>query len=78
MAWSLVRVLVHTTTVKRINRFFAQHFGKVFQGGGFGAAEENLAVHVAHDSVCIVLVDGSCPGLARPYLRSPALAVIIC
>ena len=44
--------------VKRINRFFAQHFGKVFQGGRLTAAEEYLTVHVAHDGVSIVLVDG--------------------
>ena len=44
--------------VKRINRFFAQHLRQVFQGGRFGATEENLAVHVAHDGVSIVLVDG--------------------
>ena len=44
--------------VERINRFFAQHFGQIFQGGRFGAAEENLAVHVAHNGVRIVLVDG--------------------
>ena len=44
--------------VKRINRFFAQHFGKVFQGGGFGAAQKYLAVHVAYNGICVVLVDG--------------------
>ena len=44
--------------VERINRFFSQHFGQVFQGGRLTAAEENLAVHVAHDGVRIVLVDG--------------------
>ena len=36
----------------------SQHFGQVFQGGRLTAAEENLAVHVAHDGVRIVLVDG--------------------
>ena len=44
--------------VERINRFFAQHLRQVFQGGRLAAAEENLAVHIAHDSVRIVLVDG--------------------
>ena len=44
--------------VECVNGLLAQHFRQVFQGGGFGAAEENLAVHVAHDSVRIVLVDG--------------------
>ena len=44
--------------VERINRFFSQHLRQVFQGGRLAAAEENLAVHVAHDGVRIVLVDG--------------------
>ena len=44
--------------VERINRFFAQHFGQVFQGSRLAAAEENLAVHVAYDGICVVLVDG--------------------
>ena len=44
--------------VERINRFFSQHFRQVFQGGRFRAAQKYLAVHVAHDGVCIVLVDG--------------------
>ena len=44
--------------VECINRFFAQHFGQVFQGGRLAAAEENLAVHVAHNGICVVLVDG--------------------
>ena len=45
-------------SVKRINRFFSQNFGQVFQGGRFGAAQKYLAVHVAHDGVRVVLVDG--------------------
>ena len=44
--------------VECVDGLFPQHFRQVFQGGGFGAAEENLAVHVAHDGVRIVLVDG--------------------
>ena len=44
--------------VEGINRFFAQHFGQVFQGGGFGAAQKYLAVHVAYNGICVVLVDG--------------------
>ena len=44
--------------VECVDGLLAQHFGQVFQGGGFGTAEENLAVHVAHDGVRIVLVDG--------------------
>ena len=44
--------------VERINRFLAQHFRQVFQGGRFGAAEENLRIHVAYDGICVVLVDG--------------------
>lgn len=38
--------------------YIAECFGKIFQGGGFAAAEENLAVHVAHDGIRIILVDG--------------------
>ena len=44
--------------VECVDGFFAQHFRQVFQGGGFGAAQKYLAVHVAHDGVRIVLVDG--------------------
>ena len=44
--------------VERINRFFTQHFGQVFQSGRLTAAQKYLAVHVAHDGVGIVLVDG--------------------
>ena len=45
-------------SVKRINCFFAQHFGQVFQSGRLAAAQKYLAVHVAYDGVRIVLVDG--------------------
>ena len=44
--------------VERINRFFAQHFRQVFQGGRLAAAQKYLAVHVAHNGICVVLVDG--------------------
>ena len=44
-------------SVKRINCFFAQHFGQVFQSGRLAAAQKYLAVHVAYDGVRIVLVD---------------------
>ena len=44
--------------VECVDGLFSQHFGQVFQGGRLTAAEENLAVHVAHDGVRIVLVDG--------------------
>ena len=44
--------------VECVDSLFSQHFGQVFQGGRLTAAEENLAVHVAHDGVRIVLVDG--------------------
>ena len=44
--------------VECVDGLFSQHFRQVFQGGGFGAAQKNLAVHVAHDGVRIVLVDG--------------------
>ena len=44
--------------VVAVDGFLAECFGKIFQGGRLTAAEENLAVHVAHDGVRIVLVDG--------------------
>ena len=44
--------------VEGINRFFSQHFRQVFQGSRLTAAQKYLAVHVAHDSVRIVFVDG--------------------
>ena len=44
--------------VVAVDGFLAECFGKIFQGGGFAAAEENLAVHVAHDGIRIILVDG--------------------
>ena len=44
--------------VEGVDGLLAQHFGQVFQGGRFGAAQKNLRIHVAHDGVRIVLVDG--------------------
>ena len=44
--------------VEGVDGLLAQHLGQVFQGGGFGAAQKYLAVHVAYDGVRIVLVDG--------------------
>ena len=44
--------------VEGVDGFLAQHFGQVFQGSRLTAAEKNLAVHVTHDGVRIVLVDG--------------------
>ena len=44
--------------VEGVDCFLAQHFGQVFQGSRLTAAEKNLAVHVTHDGVRIVLVDG--------------------
>ena len=44
--------------VEGVDGLLAQHLGQVFQGGRLTAAEENLAVHVAHDGIRIVLVDG--------------------
>ena len=43
--------------VECVDGLFSQHFGQVFQGGRLTAAEENLAVHVAHDGVRIIFVD---------------------
>ena len=44
--------------VKRINGLLAQHLGQVFQRGRLAAAQKNLRIHVAHDGIRIVLVDG--------------------
>ena len=44
--------------VKRINGLLAQNLGQVFQSGRLAAAQKNLRIHVAHDGVRIVLVDG--------------------
>ena len=44
--------------VEGVDGLLAQHLRQVFQGGRFGAAQKYLAVHVAHDGICIVLVDG--------------------
>ena len=41
-----------------IDRFLAERFGELLQSGGFGAAQEYLAVHVADDGIGIVLVNG--------------------
>ena len=44
--------------VKRINGLLAQHLGQVFQGSRLAAAQKYLAVHVAYNGICVVLVDG--------------------
>ena len=44
--------------VEGVDGLLAQHFRQVFQGGGFGAAQKYLAVHVAYNGICVVLVDG--------------------
>ena len=43
--------------VVAVDGFLAECFGKIFQGGRLTAAEKNLAVHVAHDGIRIILVD---------------------
>ena len=44
--------------VECVDGLFSQHFRQVFQGGGFGAAQKNLRIHVAYNGICVVLVDG--------------------
>ena len=44
--------------VECVDGLFSQHFRQVFQGGGFGTAQKYLAVHVAYNGICVVLVDG--------------------
>ena len=55
IAWAIatgIRIVV------AVDGFLAECFGKIFQGGRLTAAEENLAVHVAHDGIRIIFVDG--------------------
>ena len=55
IAWAIatgIRIVV------AVDGFLAECFGKIFQGGRLTAAEENLAVHVAHDGIRVVFVDG--------------------
>ena len=44
--------------VVAVDGFLAECFGKIFQGGRLTAAQKYLTVHVAHDGICVVLVDG--------------------
>ena len=44
--------------VAAVDGFLAECFGKIFQGGRLTAAQKYLTVHVAHDGICVVLVDG--------------------
>ena len=55
IAWA---VATGVRGVERINGLLAQHLGQVFQSGRLAAAQKNLRIHVAHDGVRIVLVDG--------------------
>ena len=55
IAWAIatgIRIVV------AVDGFLAECFGKIFQGGRLAAAEENLAVHIAHDGIRIIFVDG--------------------
>ena len=55
IAWAIatgIRIVV------AVDGFLTECFGKIFQGGRLAAAEKNLAVHVAHAGIRIVLVDG--------------------
>ena len=55
IAWAIatgIRIVV------AVDGFLAECFGKIFQGGRLTAAEENLAVHIAHDGIRIIFVDG--------------------
>ena len=44
--------------VECVDGLLAQHLRQVFQGGRFAAAQKYLRIHVAHNGVCVVLVDG--------------------
>ena len=55
IAWAIATGI---RIVAAVDGFLAECFGKIFQGGRLTAAEENLAVHVAHDGIRIIFVDG--------------------
>ena len=64
IAWAIatgIRIVV------AVDGFLAECFGKIFQGGGFAAAEENLAVHIAHNGIFMLFV-----------LLSSALSAVNC
>ena len=44
--------------VVAVDGFLAECFGKIFQGGRLTAAQKYLTVHVAHDGIRIIFVDG--------------------
>ena len=44
--------------VVAVDGFLAECFGKIFQGSRLAATQKYLAVHVAHDGIRIILVDG--------------------
>ena len=55
IAWAIatgIRIVV------AVDGFLTECFGKIFQGGRLTAAEENLAVHVAHNGIRVILVNG--------------------
>ena len=44
--------------VVAVDGFLAECFGKIFKGSRLAATQKYLAVHVAHDGIRIILVDG--------------------
>ena len=44
--------------VVAVDGFLAECFGKIFQGSRLATTQKYLAVHVAHDGIRIILVDG--------------------
>ena len=55
IAWAIatgIRIVV------AVDGFLAECFGKIFQGGRLTAAQKYLTVHVAHDGIRIIFVDG--------------------
>ena len=44
--------------VVAVDGFLAECFGKIFQGSRLAATQKYLTVHVAHDGIRIILVDG--------------------
>ena len=55
IAWAIATGI---RIVAAVDGFLAECFGKIFQGGRLTAAQKYLTVHVAHDGIRIIFVDG--------------------
>jgi len=55
IAWAIAACV---RGVEAVDGLFAESFGQFFQGRRLTAAQKNLTVHVAHDGIRVVFVDG--------------------